>query len=185
MDNPKKSGFRGIYGSMKNRCNNPNSKDYKYYGGRGIRVCDKWQTIKGFEEDMYSAYAVGLTIERVNVNGDYCQENCIWIPRSEQWKNRRNSFIAYNGRSLRRSEWFEDLGVTANVFSHRQRKWNASFVKTIHLLKNPDEIPEKPEKEPCNRRCRNAKTYVEPVVIDGRNRFYIRDSVTNEIRNII
>lgn len=77
-----------VWLAMRQRCNNSKSKDYPHYGARGISVTPKWDAFSAFEEWARSnGYAPGLTIERVNVNGNYCPENCTWIPRAEQMKN--------------------------------------------------------------------------------------------------
>lgn len=76
---------------IKERCENPNCKDYANYGGRGIVVCDRWQDVRNFITDMESTFVPGLTIERVEVNGPYSPGNCIWIPASEQAKNTRKT----------------------------------------------------------------------------------------------
>ena len=77
-----------IWVSMRQRCNNPRNSAYKYYGGRGIAVCDRWQSYKDFFADM-GACPVGYSIERIDNDGDYDPQNCKWIPRGEQWKNTR------------------------------------------------------------------------------------------------
>lgn len=89
-------GYKGtriyrIWKGMRSRCNNPNSQDYKYYGGRGIKVCSRWNIFENFLEDMLSTYHDNLTIERINVNGNYELSNCCWITRQEQSSNRRNT----------------------------------------------------------------------------------------------
>lgn len=77
-----------VWLSINQRCTNTNSKDYPHYGGRGIKRCDAWNDYETFRDWSFSSgYAPGLTIERLNVNGDYCPENCAWIPKAEQGKN--------------------------------------------------------------------------------------------------
>lgn len=67
----------------------------KHYGGRGISMCEEWQTFANFHEDMYESFQDGLTIERKDVNGNYCKENCIWETNTVQGHNRRK----YRGNS--------------------------------------------------------------------------------------
>lgn len=78
-----------IWSGMKTRCNNPDRKDYKYYGGRGIKVCPEWSESFGvFFKDM-GPCPMGLTLDRKETNGDYSKENCHWVTRAEQTRNRR------------------------------------------------------------------------------------------------
>lgn len=82
-----------VWSSMKNRCNNKNNPEYKNYGGRGITVCELWQRdFESFEEwAINNGYADGLTLDRINVNGNYEPNNCRWATRKVQAINKRNN----------------------------------------------------------------------------------------------
>lgn len=96
------------------RCNRKTHGSYKNYGARGISVCKEWE--ESFET-FYSwaienGFKDGLTIERIDNNGDYCPENCIFIHKSEQSKNRRNCiFLTYNNQTKGLKEWSKITGI--------------------------------------------------------------------------
>lgn len=104
-----KHRLHNVYYNMKQRCLNPNHPDYHYYGGRGIRICDRWlKGIKFFCEDMDESFSSGLTLDRIDVNGDYCKENCRWATRAEQSNNKRiytNSPTKFSGVSKHMGRW--------------------------------------------------------------------------------
>ena len=75
---------------LRRRCNNPKNKSYKYYGARGITYDPRWDDFMQFFLDM-GGCPKGYSIERIDVNGNYCKENCKWIPKEDQPKNRRNT----------------------------------------------------------------------------------------------
>lgn len=79
-----------VWQGMRQRCENSNDKSFDDYGGRGITVCDRWQSFENFFEDMGKRPA-GFSIERKNVNLGYSSENCVWATSKEQNANRRNT----------------------------------------------------------------------------------------------
>lgn len=77
------------WNNMMQRCNNQNIKSYKDYGGRGITICNEWLDIQNFINDMYPSFEEGLTLDRIDVNGNYCKENCRWATPIVQARNTR------------------------------------------------------------------------------------------------
>jgi hypothetical protein len=75
--------------NMKTRCYNQNSTQYKWYGGRGIKVCERWHTFKYFYEDMFDSWHSELELDRRDTNRDYEPDNCRWITHQENCLNRR------------------------------------------------------------------------------------------------
>jgi hypothetical protein len=99
--------------AMKKRCLNSNDKSYTDYGGRGIKVCDRWMAFENFIRDM-GPRPRGHSLERMDVNGDYCPENCKWIPISEQSKNQRTTrWLTYGNQSMVLKEWAKLIGISA------------------------------------------------------------------------
>lgn len=107
---PSEGSTYSVWMSMRGRCNNHRHVSYPYYGGRGIKVCPRWDCFEAFLEDM-GERPEGMSIERLDVNGDYCPENCVWIPLIEQNKNtRRNVQVTYKGRAMIALDFAREIG---------------------------------------------------------------------------
>ena len=114
--------------NMRQRCNNPKSTYYKYYGGRGIRVCDEW-SLRGKGYKNFYAWAIengykkGLTLDRIDVNGNYEPNNCRWVTMKEQSINKRNTYyVIYNGVKIPLKILADVLGVNYFTLHSRLKK---------------------------------------------------------------
>lgn len=89
-----------IWGHMIQRCTNPKNKDYQNYGGRGIKVCDRWRDFQLFIADMGPRPSSDLSIDREDVNGDYCPKNCRWATPTQQARNTRRTLRLESGEAV-------------------------------------------------------------------------------------
>ena len=104
-----------VWAAMLDRCRRESCPRYPDYGGRGITVCERWERFDGFLADMGDPPR-GLTLERINVNGNYEPLNCKWATTKEQGRNRRNNrMVEHGGRNLTIGEWAEVTGLRAGV----------------------------------------------------------------------
>lgn len=107
---------------IKSRCYNPNSRRYKDYGGRGIKVCDRWlKSYANFDSDMFPSYRSGMTLERLDVNGDYTPENCTWISKNAQAKNKRQSYV--NRLSVNEILNIVTLANSGHAYKHLEKEF--------------------------------------------------------------
>ena len=103
-----------IWECMRQRCNNPNYTYYNRYGGRGIKVCPEWDSdFLSFKDWAFNnGYSDDLTIDRIDVNGNYNPSNCRWVNNKTQANNRRtNVLITYRGETHTMSEWADITGI--------------------------------------------------------------------------
>lgn len=124
---PQPKSKHGMYGTrtyniwhlMIQRCDNPNSTGYEYYGGRGIGVCDSWRKFINFYSDMGEC-PTDMTLDRIDSNRGYCKENCRWATRKNQQNNMRNNrILTYEGVSRTLSQWAEVLNISRGTLNHR------------------------------------------------------------------
>lgn len=111
-----------VWDGIKKRCYNQNEPAYKNYGARGIKMCNKWlNSFPAFREWSFShGYKDGLSIDRIDVNGDYCPENCRWVDAKTQCNNKRNNrLITFNGEKRTMSEWSDITGISDDVIRYR------------------------------------------------------------------
>ncbi len=111
---------------MLERCNNPKDKSYKNYGGRGIKVCEEWsKSFTSFRDwALANGYKEGLSIDRIDVNGNYEPSNCRWITMAEQANNTtRSVYITHNGETLTKADWVRKIGIKYATFSLRYLKY--------------------------------------------------------------
>jgi hypothetical protein len=105
---------------MRQRCGNPNAANYNNYGGRGIRVCERWGKFVNFWQDMGPAPSPQHTLDRKDNEGMYCPENCEWASAEDQQNNRRDSvFIEAFGQRKTLAQWARATGLTRDMIKHR------------------------------------------------------------------
>jgi len=119
----------GIWEKMRDRCNNPNTPAYKNYGGRGIKVCPEWDaSFEAFWDwARHNGYQDDLTIDRIDNDGDYCPNNCKWVTRTEQQRNKRNiRYVEVCGERMPLKTACEKLGVPYKAVHLRitRRGWD-------------------------------------------------------------
>lgn len=137
-----KTRLYNIWRSMKQRCYNPCNNDYPNYGGRGITIYEEWKSNFGtFREwAMANGYRDNLTIDRIDVNGNYEPSNCRWATMKEQGNNRRsNHLITFNGESHTIAEWARITGISYAVLKNRfyHLKWSPEKALTTTNLRLP------------------------------------------------
>lgn len=109
-----------IWREIRARCNDPKRAAYPNYGGRGIKLCEKWNDFQNFYDDMFPTWTKGLTVERIDVNKGYSPENCRWATRTEQARNKRNNKnFTINGQTKCLTEWCEIFQIEYSPVQHR------------------------------------------------------------------
>jgi hypothetical protein len=123
-----KTRLYNIWINMRSRCSNPNETGYENYGGRGITVCEDWNNYENFRDWAYNnGYTDDLTIDRIDVNGNYEPDNCQWATMLEQNNNRRSSLlITYFGETHSLKDWCRIFDLPYDLIHNRyhDRGWD-------------------------------------------------------------
>ena len=120
------------------RCYNPNAKEYKNYGGRGIRVCARWKSFANFYADMGERPFPGATIERLKNNENYGPDNCAWRDRTAQANNtRKNIRLTFRGTTMTVPQWAAVRGMKPATLHQRLRRSKWSVAQTLGFQSAP------------------------------------------------
>lgn len=153
------SRLHKTWSDMKKRCYNPNSKSFPAYGGRGIEMCEEWKDdFQSFYNwAMAHGYADDLTIDRIDVNGNYSPENCRWVDKLTQANNcRTNHYLTFNGKTQSIAAWARELGVSDSLI--RQRIVTLGW-SVERALTEPSRV--KAYKKRCTTYRKNGAYFVE------------------------
>lgn len=109
-----------VWINMHNRCYKEKDCSYKYYGAKGVIVCDRWKEFTNFLEDMGNKPDSNYTLDRINPYGNYTPDNCRWVTKKDQQRNRReHKLLTHNGKTQCISIWAEEVGLTTNCLWRR------------------------------------------------------------------
>ena len=119
------------WAAMHRRCNNPSDANYQHYGGRGIAICERWNSIHAFLEDMGHPPA-DHSIGRIDNDGNYEPTNCRWETQEQQNENtRRNRYVTWQGRSMTIKAWAKELDIDPRRIPDRLRRgWSVERTMT-------------------------------------------------------
>lgn len=134
-----------VWSAMKSRCYNPNNIGYDNYGGRGIKVCDRWKnSFENFLTDMGPRPSKDMSIDRIDFNGNYEPSNCRWANDKTQSNNRRSSvFVEYQGIKMSSAEWAEVVGLrNFTVLNRLKADWSIKDVLSRPLNQRYPATPE-------------------------------------------
>jgi len=116
--------------NMKKRCTDPNNSRYHRYGGRGISICDRWMDFENFYSDMGACN--GMSLDRIDNDGNYEPSNCQWIPLPDQGKKTsRIRTLSFRGETLSIADWARRIGVKPHTISMRLNSYGWSVERAL------------------------------------------------------
>lgn len=144
--------LHAIWRQMRQRCNNPNHRAFKWYGGKGVKVCQEWGTFENFMTwALANGYDDGLTIDRKESDGNYDPNNCRWITRAENTRRARKGKpggnsgepITYKGKTQSLDDWSKELGISyITLYKRLEAEWSVedAFGSEVGSRTNKDLI---------------------------------------------
>lgn len=136
---------------MRQRCRNPKAASYRYYGAKGIKVCDRWEkSFASFLADMGQRPGPGYSIERLNSHGDYMPGNCVWATAKTQARNRPdyNRLVTFDGKTKCLVEWSELTGISASTIRERIQRFNWTPEQALTIQPG---LTAQPVRGPCRK----------------------------------
>lgn len=136
--------IRRTWHHMRHRCYNPNYQTYKWYGARGIKMCDRWlNNCEAFYEDVGDRPSDKHSIDRIDNDGDYTPDNCRWCTQDQQIRNKRGiNMITHNGETKCLTDWAKDIGIHPTALVARLRRHSVEVAVTTpkqrhHIKRSP------------------------------------------------
>jgi hypothetical protein len=124
---------------MIDRTSNPDNRNFHHYGGRGITVCERWQSFENFAADMGPTFSPELTLDRIDNDRGYEPGNCRWATRAEQNRNqRRNRYVTWRGRTMVLTDWADLLGLNFDTVRKRLDKHGWPVERALSAGADPD-----------------------------------------------
>lgn len=123
-----------IWCGINKRCDNPKSSVYKYYGGKGITICNEWRSFQSFYDwSMANGYNDDLTLDRIDPKGNYEPSNCRWVTMKEQCNNKANCHrLTYNGKTQTLSQWADEYEMKYSTLYNRVITNNWTIEKALN-----------------------------------------------------
>jgi len=134
-----KSRLYNVWRGILKRCNNPNNHAYENYGGRGIKICEQWEHSyeKFMKWSFENGYEEGLSIDRIDNDGNYEPSNCRWVTASEQSRNKRdNVLITYKGKTYCMTDWAKIIGINVDTLWRRINEYGFSAKEAVVIGKH-------------------------------------------------